>query len=163
MGIQKLEASNLGRGSGPQQPEMVEEMLQEIRKIGTQTSKCDSAVASLVEDIVELSETQETNHMLVLDVIRKVNAGMVKEENFEKKVRSIVVAEKLDMQPLQQDFLKITTFCDGIHAWLQHMRSSMETWGLEHVHNDMVGITAWLECVHKILKEASGSSQGIKA
>merc|ERR1712048_1048574 len=143
---------------------MVGEMLHEIRKIGMQTNNCDSALSSLREVIAESSESQETNHMLVLDVIRKVNTGMVKDENFEKKVRDIIVAEKLDMSPLQQEFAKITSFCEGIHAWLQHIRSSMEAWGLEHVHNDMVGITAWLESVHKVLKEAAATSQGkIKA
>jgi len=131
--------------------EMVEELVNDVKKLSQQLSQHSSDIGSKMASSVEILESISTS---LPEQFKPVIDGF---QDIKQSI-GVIAQEKNDIQPLVLEVSKVREYCEAIHTWLQHLRGSMEQWGMEHIHKDMESVTKWLESVHTVLREAANTT-----
>merc|ERR1712187_1004867 len=76
----------------------------------------------------------------VMDALRKGNGKAGKDDTFK------------DVRPLMEEVNKVG---QHTHSWFEHYFKTMQGWGLEYMHDDLIEVKKWLELLHKVLLQAA--------
>eukprot|EP00928_Gymnodinium_smaydae_P003943 TRINITY_DN11390_c0_g1_i3.p2 TRINITY_DN11390_c0_g1~~TRINITY_DN11390_c0_g1_i3.p2 ORF type:complete len:607 (-),score=187.68 TRINITY_DN11390_c0_g1_i3:180-2000(-) len=151
----RLEARPSSAGASADLVVKIEAALREVQgdlgKLDTRSKEERSALLEAVAAVDERLSGALPDLQKQLEDVEEMLPALARRK---PDVENVVAELSKTRKDIVQELKSVRQYCEGIQTWLSHLRTSIES-GQEQSHNEMLGISTWLEQVHGCLSKTS--------